>query len=79
MPIIENMQKRTTSYPIPPVCPPGQALIHNSFDIIKVVGRDLKTIFVSSAVEAALEHPASCSAQSLGSSIRMTSTWPGRK
>jgi PAS domain S-box-containing protein len=31
-----------------------QALIRNSFDIIKVVDRDLKTIFVSSAVETVL-------------------------
>jgi PAS domain S-box-containing protein len=31
-----------------------QALIRNSFDIIKVVDRDLKTIFVSSTVESAL-------------------------
>jgi PAS domain S-box-containing protein len=31
-----------------------QALIRNSFDIIKVVDRDLKTIFVSSAVESVL-------------------------
>jgi PAS domain S-box-containing protein len=31
-----------------------QALIQNSFDIIKVLDRDLKTIFVSSAVESVL-------------------------
>ncbi|HKW14003.1 MAG TPA: PAS domain S-box protein [Candidatus Krumholzibacteria bacterium] len=31
-----------------------QALIRNSFDIIKVLDRDLKTIFVSSAVESVL-------------------------
>jgi PAS domain S-box-containing protein len=31
-----------------------QALIRNSFDIIKVVDRDLKTIFVSPTVETVL-------------------------
>jgi PAS domain S-box-containing protein len=34
-----------------------QALIRNSFDIIKVVDRDLRTVFVSSSVETILGYP----------------------